>query len=293
MKQLKIQNKNQTVFYDGENIIAPKIVPNPIKVIETFDDESYLGLYNNAVKVYFKRMLNGEYHLTIGGKSINPHCFVSKKLDTVFCLVSRNANTSIILSGLYAVGNTEFENYPNDKFLWGDAEVREVMRKNGQLQFINDVNPKFYNKFVMVIDDPLKRYIRALNRLLISPHAPKDKIPTIPKEYINNYINDMLEFSDYCENDKNFTWEQHLGLQSSYYDVCTKKGKDIELVQLSDLPQWWEHTYNSKWLRNNVSTPSERIITFDNMTDEQKKKTMKFLENDIKWYENNSKSKKQ
>jgi hypothetical protein len=281
------------VFYDGENIIAPKIVPNPIKVIETFDDESYLGLYNNAIKVYFKRMLNGEYHITIGEKKINPHCFVSKKLDTVFCLVSRNANTSVILSGLYAVGNKEFENYPNDKFLWGDAEVREVMRKNGQLQFINDVNPKFYNKFVMVIDGPLKRYIRALNRLLISPHLPKDKIPTISKEYVDTYINNMLEFSDYCENDKNFTWEQHLGLQSSYYDVCTKKGKDVELVQLSDLPQWWEHTYNSKWLRNNVSTPSERIITFDNMTDEQKEKTMKFLENDIKWYENNSKGKKQ
>lgn len=290
MKQLKIQNKNQTVFYDGENIIAPKIVPNPIKVIETFDDESYLGLYNNTVKVYFKRMLNDEYHITIGEKKINPHCFVSTKLNTVFCLVSRNANTSIILSGLYAVGNTKFENYPNDKFLWGDAEVRQEMRRNGQLQFIDSVNPKFYNKFVMVIDDPLKRYIRALNRLLISPHIPKESIPIPPKEFIDNYIDEMLEFSDYCENDKNFTWEQHLGLQSSYYDVCTKKGKDIELVQLSDLPTWWEHTYNSKWLRNNVSTPSERIITFDNMTDEQKEKTMKFLEKDIKWYEEKSKS---
>ena len=288
--ELKIQNKNQTVFYDGENIIAPKIVPNPIKVIEVFDDGSYLGLYDNTVKVYFKRMLNGEYHITIGGKKINPHCFLSSKLDTAFCLVSRNANTSIILSGLYAVGNTEFENYPNDKFLWADGEVRDGMRRNGQLQFINDVNLKFYDKFVMVIDDPLKRYIRALNRLLISPHVPKDKIPTLSKEYIDNYVNNMLEFSDYCENDKNFTWEQHLGLQSSYYDVCTKKGKDVELVQLSDLPQWWEHTYNSKWLKNNVSNPKERVITFDNMTDEQKEKTMKFLENDIKWYEEKSKS---
>ena len=284
-KYLKIQNKNQEVYYLNGKIYAPSMLSKPIDVVKEYKDGSYLCLYNNAVKVYFKKLLCGEYHITIGGKNINPHCFLSSKLDTVFCLVSRNANTSIILSGLYAVGNTEFENYPNDKFLWGDAEVREGMRRNGQLQFINDVNPKFYNKFVMVIDDPLKRYIRALNRLLISPHLPKDKIPTLPKEYVNKYLNDMLEFSDYCENDEHFTWEQHLGLQTSYYDVCKKKTKNIKLVQLSDLPKWWEDTYGSKWLRNNVSTPSEKIITFDNMTEEQKIKALKYVDKDIKWYE--------
>ena len=283
-KYLKIQNKNQEVYYLDRKIYAPSMLPKPIDVIKEYEDGSYLGLYNNSVKVYFKKLLCGEYHITIGGKQINPQCFSSSKLDTVFCLVNRNANTSIILSGLYALGNKEFENYPNDKFLWGDTEVREGMRKNGQLQFINDVNPKFYNKFVMVVDDPLKRYIRALNRLLISPHIPKDKIPTLPKEYVNKYIDEMLEFSDYCENDEHFTWEAHLGLQSSYYDVCTKKKTDVELVKLSDLPQWWEDTYNSKWLRNNVSTSSERIITFDNMTEEQKLKALKYVDKDIKWY---------
>ena len=210
MKQLKIQNKKQIAYYDGQNIIAPKIVPNPIKVIETFDDESYLGLYNNAIKVYFKKMANGQYHITIGEKKINPHCFVSKELNTVFCLVSRNANTSILLSGLYALGYKNFENYPNDKFLWDDAKIRESMRSSGYIQFIEDVSPNQYNKFVMVIDDPIKRYIRALNRLLISPNLPKNKIYNISINTIHNFINYMLEFSDYCENDKNFTWQPHL-----------------------------------------------------------------------------------
>lgn len=284
-KKLKIQNKNDEVYYQDGKIYAPKIVPNPIDVVKEYEDGSYLGLYNNVVKVYFKRFSNGEYHITIGGKKINPHCFCCKKLDTIFCLVSRNANTSILLSGLYAMGKTEFENYPNEKFLWGDSRVREDLRDRRNLQFINDVNPNIYKNFVMVVDDPLKRYIRALNRLIISPHIPKDKIPTVPKDYKDSYVNEMLEFSDYCENDENFTWEAHLGLQTSYLDVCKKKREDIELVQLSDLPNWWEEKYNSKWLRNNVSTPAERIITFDNMTEEQKVKALKYVDKDAKWYE--------
>ena len=74
-KKLKIQNKNDDVYYQDGKIYAPKIVPNPIDVAKEYEDGSYLGLYN-IVKVYFKRFSNGEYHITIGGKKNQSSLFL-------------------------------------------------------------------------------------------------------------------------------------------------------------------------------------------------------------------------
>ena len=61
-------------------------------------------------KVYLKKTDKGDYYTNLFGKVIDPYCFVSDTLDAVFCLVSRNANTSIVLSGLAGTNSAQGQN---------------------------------------------------------------------------------------------------------------------------------------------------------------------------------------
>lgn len=277
-KLLKIRFDDKEAFYEDGRIYAP-FLPKAIDVTEEFDDESYLGYYEGK-KVYLKKTPKGDYYANLFGKQIDPFCYVSEELDTVFCLVSRNANTSIVLSALVTEGNTEYLSYPNEKFLWHDASILDKCKREGKWKTLSEVCVKNYGKRVIVLDDPYKRYVRSLNKILVEPSLLKvdEKLKKIGKE--KDFIDEMLYFSDLCENDEHFIWERHLGLQSSYVDKCVTKGT-WEVVKLSDLFKWWKETFDKEMVNNNVSTPQQRRLTLNSFNESQRKKLDVYLSKDV------------
>lgn len=271
---------NNKVCYEENGKIYADFLPKPIIVDKTFEDESYLGHYENK-KVYLKKTDKGDYYVALFGKEINPLCFVSNKLDTVICLVSRNANTSIVLSGLYAEGFTQLINYPNSKFLWHDKELMTLCHQRGYLKPLKTICHKNFTNHYIVIDEPYKRYIRALNKILVEPSLLKvdEHLKKNGKE--KEFIDEMLYYSDLCENDENFLWERHLGLQSTYLTACQSVYNSWDVIKLAELPQQWEQIFKSKWLKNNISNSSQRKLTLNSLNEEQKNKLDSYLLKDI------------
>lgn len=277
-KLLKIRFDSKEAFYEDGKIYA-SFLPKPIIVSNEFDDGSYLGYYENK-KVYLKKAPQGDYYTNLFGKQIDPFCFVSEELDTVFCLVSRNANTSIVLSALVAEGDVSLSDYPNEKFLWHDEEILSKCKTKGKWKPLSEICVKNYKRRIIVLDDPYKRYIRSLNKILVEPSLLKvdEKLKKVGKE--KEFIDEMLYFSDLCENDEHFIWERHLGLQSSYVQKCREKGT-WEVIKLSDLSQWWKDNIGKEMVNNNVSTPQQRRLSLESFDPSQRKKLDDYLSKDV------------
>ena len=277
-KLLKIRFDNKDAYLEDGKIYVD-FLPEPIIVDEFMEDGSYLCHYNDAL-VYFKKSNKGDFYTNLFGKQIDPLCFVSDAMDSVFCLVSRNANTSIVLSGLFAEGLTEVDNYSNDKFLWHDKKLMQICNTNGYITKLSKIVHKNFKNHYLVIDEPKKRFVRTLNKILVEPSLLKvnEDLKEVGKE--KEFINEMLTFADLCENDEHFIWERHLGIQSTYYEKCKQFYPEWTFIKLSDLPQWWEKTFNSKWLKNNVSTPEQKRISLSDLDESQMKKLEKLVEKD-------------
>jgi hypothetical protein len=278
-KYLKIRDKEDDFAYVEGNKIYTKELPEPIVIIEELEDGSYFGWYN-CNDVYFKKTPWGDYYTSILKKNINPLCYCSNELDTVFYLISRNANTSIILSCLYAEG-VDVENYSNEKLLWHDKELMEYCKANDRLKPISDVDFSKFSNHVVVLDDPIKRWIRVVNKIYTD-----DSLVRFVKEFKNTenmsrFLDEIIYYADACENDYKFLWERHLGLQSTYIDKGAKYNDEWQIVKLEELPKWYENTYGKKWLRNNVA--KERPISRESFNDEQWEKVLKFLERDFEF----------
>lgn len=274
-KILKVRNSSDAIVENGK--ITTPILPQPINIIEEKSDGSYFGWYNFN-SVYFKKTLWGDYYTSLFDKYINPICYCSDKLSTAFCLVSRNANTSIALSALFAEGVVD-ENYSNDDMLWHDKELMTYMKENNKMIHVKDLDLSKYENFIIVLDEPTKRFVRAANKIFMD-----DSLIHLVKEFkkeetMERFLDEIIFYADLCENDNYFLWERHLGLQKTVYDICMNKTDKFKVVKLEDLPQWWQETYKSKWLRNNVS--KERKVTRESFNDEQWKKVLKYLEKDI------------
>lgn len=281
-KLLKIRDKgHRTVQVKGDKIYS-KDLPMPITIMQKMGDGSYFCRYNFQ-NVYFKKTPWGDYYTSLFGKTINPFCYCSEELDTVFYLISRNANTSIILSCLFAEG-VNVENYSNEKLLWHDKELMCYCKTHGKLKPISDVDFSKYSKHVVVLDEPTRRWLRVINKIFLDDSLIIQTKDFKNKENLNRFLEETLFYADLCENDSKFLWERHLGLQSTYLEKGAKYNSHWIYVKLSDLPTWWEQTYNKKWLRNNVS--KERPITKENYTAEQWDKVLKYLHKDIELWNN-------
>lgn len=282
-KLLKIRFNNQVAHYEDGKIYS-NLLPKPIEVLRIYPDGSYLGHYN-YIKVYLKKTPKGDYYTNLGGKVIDPMCFVSEKLDAVFCLVSRNANTSVVLSGMYAEGHTDLENYPNDKFLWHDEELNKILKVKGYLKKLSEIDLKKYKNHYIIVDDPHKRYIRALNKILVEDSLFKVDEHLKKKGKEKEFIDEMLYFSDLAENDEHFIWERHIGLQTSFIRECEKRYPYWNLVKLKGIGEWWEKTFNSKWLRNNISSDKQKRIKLEDFSSKQKEKLDKYLSKDVEMWD--------
>lgn len=276
-KYLKIRDKEDDNAYVEGNKIYTKDLHEPIVIVEEMKDGSYFGWFNFN-DVYFKKTPWGDYYTSVFKKTINPLCYCSEKLDTVFYLISRNANTSIILSCLFAEG-VDVENYSNEKLLWHDKELMEYCRKNGRLKPISDVDFRKFSKRVVVLDEPIKRWLRVVNKIYTDDSLVRFVKEFKNKKKMDRFLEEIIYYADLCENDTKFLWERHLGLQSTYLEKGAKYNKDWTFVKLSELPSWWESNCGTKWLRNNVS--KERPITKESFSKKQWNKVLKFLEKDI------------
>ena len=276
-KYLKIRGKEQKDTYVEGDKIYTSILKTPIENVKEMEDGSYIGNVGNRY-VYLKKTLWGDYYTSLTSKVIVPICLCSEKLDTVFCLVSRNANTSIVLSAMKLEG-FDSDNYSNDSFLWHDDNAMKFCQEKGLVKDLSKVDFSKYSNFVIVLDDPLKRFIRTTYKILrdkkVIPHLNNCK----SFDNIDRFLDELIFYTDICENDMNFLWERHVGMQYRYVNACLHYNPTLTIVKLDELPSWWEETYNVKWFKNNVS--KNKPITKESFSKEQWNKVEKVLEKDI------------
>lgn len=277
-KFINIRNNGQATVNDGK--IYTKILPHPLSIKEITKNGSYKCDYNGRY-VLFKKTPYGDYYTSLTSKKIRPLCYCSKPLDTVFCLVSRNANTSIVLSCLLREGLNVVD-YPNDKLLWKDNKIMRYCYENKLIIPVQEVDFTKFSNFVMVIDDPIDRFVRVANKVYNDNEVIKELNDYKNDNDLKRFIDELIFYIDSCENDDDFLWERHMGLQYRYVDTCTKYKNDITFITLKDLPDWWKKTYNSKWLRNNVS--KVRKINKNSFTEEQWNKILTIMDKEIKFY---------
>lgn len=71
--------------------------------------------------------------------------------------------------------------------------------------------------------------------------------------------------------------DEHVIQQEKYFEHIRKEGFEPLVVQLSDLPIFFKNQFGVELIKNNVSSPSERIFTKEDFTEDQLKEIYKFL----------------
>lgn len=238
----------------------------PLKIIKINENKDILC----EEGLYLKRTFWNEYWASLV-KEIHEEIlgYASKELDTLFCLISRNGNSSIVSSGL--ILNEKTKNIPEqlteNDIIWRNKDFINTCIKN-EVNELRKFDVNQYNNRVIVLDNPIDRFLRVINKLLkddlLATHISRPKNET---EY-HDFINKCIYYINLCENDDNFMWERHFGFQKTYWDYCNKLHNNWEIVFLSDLPQWFEKKYGFKLLKNNISKETERKITKNMLSDE-------------------------
>lgn len=277
---MKIKFRFYNITCDYENgVINHHSFINPIIVKEVLPNGGYIGM-QGSVKVYITKTLKDDYYI-YHGKRIRPLCYISDNLDSVFCLVNRNAISSLAVSVAHADGKADLSNY--DKWIWRDNEMMNKIGNEDYMKILQQVKHDKYTNHYIVLDNPYKRFIRSLNKIYSDKLEVEKQLSYSNK---SEFIDEALFYADLCENDNNFPWERHLGLQYRFYEECKKCYPNWQIVKFDEIQDWWENTFNSTWIKNNVSSDSQRPITLEDFTNEQRNKLDKLLEPDIRlWNE--------
>lgn len=162
-----------------------------------------------------------------------------------------------------------YDTIQDHSFIWNNPQYcfeKNVIQNIAKCHAYPD-----YIKFV-VLEDPFKRFLRWLN------WSWKNKY--------NKYYNFNLSKEDFI---KEHLWslpyitrelvccDEHVIQQEKYFEHIRKEGFEPLVVQLSDLPIFFKNQFGVELIKNNVSSPSERIFTKEDFTEDQLKEIYKFL----------------
>lgn len=192
---------------------------------------------------------------------------ICHKLKFISFIISKNGCSSILKTSMVHDGT--YDTIQDHSFIWNNPQYcfeKNVIQNIAKCHAYPD-----YIKFV-VLEDPFKRFLRWLN------WSWKNKY--------NKYYNFNLSKEDFI---KEHLWslpyitrelvccDEHVIQQEKYFEHIRKEGFEPLVVQLSDLPIFFKNQFGVELIKNNVSSPSERIFTKEDFTEDQLKEIYKFL----------------
>ena len=205
------------------------------------------------------------------------------KNNSLFAEVSKNACTTIITEIYNHFFKSEYEeNITADKGLIWQYKPFHIKRYRYMTLPLNifleqmQTPDKFkYNTIFLIYDDPLKRFVRALNDKYIQHHEILSYLTPPYDKNIEDYIDKaiLLTRLDLLNSNK---WDQHIVPITTYHKNILPYVTDI--VFLKDLDRFMKERFNINPTQHNVS--KEKIITIKNLNNKQIETLKKIYQDD-------------
>lgn len=193
-------------------------------------------------------------------------------------IIPKNGCSSVLKSALYYDGMLSTEEYKGSKFIWdGCFTERNESKKLEYLETMSiDTMYPDYKKFVVLCDER-DRVMRWMNYLNKARYARYYSYELDDKSLADEMLWSMrtVAFSN------RYSCDQHILPQSVFlyrYKEIYKGMDEVERVQLSELPEWYERNFGEPLVKNNISDPASKRFHFENLTASQQEIIEKWCE---------------
>ena len=207
---------------------------------------------------------------------------ISEKKQYIYCVISKNGCSSIMSSILKQDDGKCFDE--NVK-IWDQKSYLTSVLNSHRIFFDHasevDKTPfTGYRKFI-VLRNPLDRFISFINNTYKEEEYNYLFDKSLPaKEYVDR----VLQFYPYMISHQRADrrYDKHAIPQRVYYEEFHRLfGEELEVVNIKNLPIYYQELTGNPLIKNNVSKPQEKVCTQDTLTPEQ----LKQIETYIQQYE--------
>ena len=278
-KQIDIVYKNQRfiAYWNGK---SSYVVSNNIS-FEVFyeQDEEINGsvfhvitvnLKGDLVKLVYNPVCDNYWLCNMSGAPwlAANNIYKPIKCDTLKYItfpISKNGCSCLLKSALHYDNHISQEVTNSEKFIWENPQVfsKVRMENSDRENFVERY--KDYKKFI-VLQPENERFIRFLNWShkqkynvfynfnLSLEDSRKEHEWSMPLITINPYYCDQHALSQDAH------IEQYVNL--FYNGDKSEFDKDVEIVQLKDLPEWFAETFKAPMIMNNIDKPEDWLYKF-------------------------------
>ena len=193
------------------------------------------------------------------------------------CVISKNGCSSILSSILkYDDGEVFDENVK----IWKQDDMRHIWGKHIiTFDSASQVDRERFagcRKFV-ILRDPFDRFISFIN----NSHKEEEYDCLFDKSLSpERYVDSVLRSYPYMirHTDPDRRYDKHAIPQRVYYEEYRRLfGDELEVVMISDLPDYFKELTGSSLVRNNVTRSSEKVCTRESLTPRQKRTIEKYI----------------
>lgn len=280
---------------DGIVTLKGILVPSKSNILSIIGDDCYVpvvgkyrGMEIEKINVLFgkqlgslvKNPITGEWWVLdhygspwiIGDNHYRP--IICHKQKWICFIIPKNGCSSIVKSAHYYDGDLTDEEFKSDMFIWDARFTERNERRKMEYHEVKMIDSAYsdYKKFIVLTDEK-DRVMRWIN--------------WNSKHQYNKFYSYGLSDDDLLEE---FFWsmkfiafanpnvcDQHLLPQRCFiekWNILYENMKDVEVVQLSELPVWYEKAFGSPLIKNNVTSPSEKRYDWNRLTDNQRQQIL-------------------
>jgi len=248
-----------SVSIKGYNATLVKHLDEKTSIIHINGKDFLLVHDGNLCAFYLFRDFKNEYnyhHLGLWKIPVN---------NSLFAEVSKNACSTIvseIYNKFYSTGAKKYT--PNGEWIWPTLTKEERSKMNLDIYRFLFGNKSEYGTIFFIYDDPIKRFIRAINDKYIKHHRILSYLKPPYDENIETFIDKCILLTRL--NIFNYsTWDQHIVPIHKYHKDIMPFVTDI--VNLKDLTPFMKEKFDIEPQRYYVS--KEHVITYDNLNEKQ------------------------
>lgn len=187
------------------------------------------------------------------------------KLKYIVFPIPKNGCSCLVKSALFYDGHISPEYTESNEFIWGRADLTSKIRMAVVTRENFVERYKDYKKFI-VLQPENERFIRFLN--------------WSHKHRYNKFYNFNLSLNEsrrehewslplvtsnpFCCDEHAVTQDTHVKMYIDLFFNGDKEAFDenVEVVQLSELPEWFEKTFGEKMIMNNIEKPEDWLYKF-------------------------------
>ena len=134
-----------------------------------------------------------------------------------------------------------------------------------------------YRKFI-ILRDPFDRIVSFINNTYKEveyDYLFNKSLP--PEKYVDSVLRMFPYMIHHTRPDRRY--DKHAIPQRVYYEMYKQVvGDELEIVNIKDLPEYYQQLTGHPLIKNNVTKPSEKVCTRDSLTPKQVKLINEYID---------------